>query len=328
MEQKRTLWILIAAGLFLCLVFGAAYFMSKANGSGKNINTISLDSPELWVAPNADYSDANVVEKKEEPKVENITEVPNSSEITQAESQEQMEVVNSLTQGLEYPEAGVSTAIAQVSDKNDSMNIYQTSETSSSKGTVTTTFDFTGGSNSVATVSAANKAAEDGLKKADSQRGQMAKTLDESTSRSKEETKVAIVTETPKTTVSVKSSTTVSSEPKIATSTVSAPKTTTTTATTTKTNSYSEPDRFWVQAASYSSKKKADEARSILDENQVQCEVFTYEMNGTLYYRVRVGPYTTKTEATYWKNQVDSLEQFADAGTYIVNSSAPIAKAN
>lgn len=326
MEQKRTLWILIAAGLFLCLVFGAAYFMSKANGSGNNNNTISLDSPELWVAPNADYSDANVVEKKEEPKVENITEVPNSSEITQAESQEQMEVVNSLTQGLEYPEAGVSTAIAQESDKNDSMNIYQTSEASSSKGTVTTTFDFTGGSNSVATVSAANKAAEDGLKKADSQRGQMAKTLDESTSRSKEEKKVASVKETVKTASSTKPSSTTSStvattpkveSPKTSASTVSKPAIIN-----------AEPDRFWVQAASYSSKKKADEARSILDENQVQCEVFTYEMNGTLYYRVRVGPYTTKTEATYWKNQVDSLEQFADAGTYIVNSSAPIAKAN
>ena len=49
-------------------------------------------------------------------------------------------------------------------------------------------------------------------------------------------------------------------------------------------------------------------------------------MDGKLYYRVRVGPYTTKTEAAYWKKQVDSLEQFADAGTYIVNSSAPIAK--
>ena len=31
------------------------------------------------------------------------------------------------------------------------------------------------------------------------------------------------------------------------------------------------PDRFWVQAASYSAKKNADEARSVLEQKKIQC---------------------------------------------------------
>jgi len=51
--------------------------------------------------------------------------------------------------------------------------------------------------------------------------------------------------------------------------------------------------------------------------------VFTYkDSKGNLFYRVRVGPYTTKSEAEYWKNRIEAIDLFAKSGSYITNSSA------
>lgn len=76
--------------------------------------------------------------------------------------------------------------------------------------------------------------------------------------------------------------------------------------------------RYWVQAASYTSKKTADIARATLDENRIPAEVFTYKDNkDKLYYRVRVGPYTTKSEAEYWKNRINQIPVFKDSKSYI-----------
>ena len=86
-------------------------------------------------------------------------------------------------------------------------------------------------------------------------------------------------------------------------------------------------DKFWVQAASYASKKSADEARSALESNKIPSEVFTYtDAKGKVFYRVRVGPYTTSSEAEYWKTQVAKIDRFADSQSYIVNSSAKATK--
>ena len=74
---------------------------------------------------------------------------------------------------------------------------------------------------------------------------------------------------------------------------------------------------YWVQVSSYAAKKNADEARAELDKNQIPCEVFTFTKDGKLYYRVRVGPYTTKKEAEYWKQRIDSIDMFKGAGSYV-----------
>ena len=128
------------------------------------------------------------------------------------------------------------------------------------------------------------------------------------------------------TTTSAKTTTTTTSTKTASTTSTgsASSKKTSSASSSSKTTSTAAADRFWVQAASYSSKKNADEARELLDKNGIQCEVFTFtDSKGTLFYRVRVGPYTTKSEAEYWKQQIDAIELFAKAGTYITNSSAP-----
>lgn len=79
-----------------------------------------------------------------------------------------------------------------------------------------------------------------------------------------------------------------------------------------------ETTKYWVQCAAYTSKKTADQARSKLDENRIPAEVFTYQDGkNNLFYRVRVGPYTTKSEAEYWKNRIAQIDSFKSAQSYI-----------
>ena len=92
-------------------------------------------------------------------------------------------------------------------------------------------------------------------------------------------------------------------------STASAPKT--------------EPKKtqYWVQVAAYSNKKGAEGARSILDENKIPSDIFTYRDNkDKLYYRVRVGPYTTKSEAEYWRTRIIKISDIENASDSYITS--------
>ncbi len=79
--------------------------------------------------------------------------------------------------------------------------------------------------------------------------------------------------------------------------------------------------QYWVQVTSLSSKKSADAAREILEENKIAADVFTYENNKKqLFYRVRVGPYTTKSEAEYWRNKIAKIESFSASESYVTST--------
>ena len=68
-------------------------------------------------------------------------------------------------------------------------------------------------------------------------------------------------------------------------------------------------------------KKYADEARSILESNKITSEVFTFtDTKGKTFYRVRIGPYVTKSEAEYWQSRVAMIDKFADSKSIIVNT--------
>jgi len=82
-----------------------------------------------------------------------------------------------------------------------------------------------------------------------------------------------------------------------------------------------QPDQFWVQVASFTGKKNAEDARTALAEQKINGEVFTYQdSKGTIYYRLRVGPYKTKSEAEYWHKIIKEIEQFDGTDSYVVNS--------
>lgn len=96
-----------------------------------------------------------------------------------------------------------------------------------------------------------------------------------------------------------------------------------TVAKTTTTVAKAEPKKtqFWVQVAAYSNKKGAEGARSVLTSNKIPSDIFTYKDNkDNLFYRVRVGPYTTKSEAEYWRSRIIKIDTFAKAESYVTST--------
>ena len=85
----------------------------------------------------------------------------------------------------------------------------------------------------------------------------------------------------------------------------------------------SEPKKtqFWVQVAAYSNKKGAEGAREVLDSNKIPADIFTFKDNkDKLFYRVRVGPYTTKSEAEYWRTRIIKIDEFSKAESYVMST--------
>ena len=81
--------------------------------------------------------------------------------------------------------------------------------------------------------------------------------------------------------------------------------------------------QYWVQAASFANKNGADAARSVLDENKIPADVFTYkDSKGKVFYRVRIGPYVTKSEAEYWRTRVAQINDFKSGESYITQTSS------
>jgi hypothetical protein len=95
----------------------------------------------------------------------------------------------------------------------------------------------------------------------------------------------------------------------------------TTTAKVTKTPAKPKVVQYWVQVTSLKSKKSAENAREVLDENKITADIFTYkDKKDQLFYRVRVGPYTTKSEAEYWQSKIAKIDTFASSSSYITST--------
>lgn len=67
---------------------------------------------------------------------------------------------------------------------------------------------------------------------------------------------------------------------------------------------------YWIQLASLTDKLKAEKAREDLNEKMISPEIFTKEIDGKTYYRLRIGPYKTKQEADYWLAKVKEMKGF------------------
>ncbi len=67
---------------------------------------------------------------------------------------------------------------------------------------------------------------------------------------------------------------------------------------------------YWIQAAAPTERRFAESAREKLATNKISSDIFTTQKDGVTYYRVRIGPYKTKTEAEYWLNLVQEDPTF------------------
>lgn len=298
MEQKRTLWIVAAVGVFLLVVLGAALILytpqskpaTVANSRGTNNGTAS--NGWISLAPSAQLPDSSSAEENKE-------------------FQEPQEFLPEDIQNSEKPEF-----------RTDEINIYTEKANVYSENTDLNKL----GENATVTKSADEVPAEKNSKST-------ATTIDltesEKTSAAKS-TKPSVSNAEPKKAVSAVSSKEKTVQPKAASKTEqkTAPKTVKTetkkpVSVASKTAAKPEPEivQYWVQVTALTSRKAADEARSKLDENQITADVFTYtDSKKQLFYRVRVGPYTTKSEAEYWRTKISKIDSFKNTSSYITST--------
>jgi DedD protein len=67
---------------------------------------------------------------------------------------------------------------------------------------------------------------------------------------------------------------------------------------------------YWIQAGSYTSKTSAEEVRDTLAKKGFSSRITLKEVEGTRYYRVRIGPYRKKAEADKFLGWVREIKRF------------------
>ena len=288
MEQKKTLWIIVSVGAFLLAVLGAALIFYKPSGN-MNVQPVNMavENPNTngWSnSANANQQEnTSITDVK---KVDDMVVLSNNTSIYEVEKQDIAKNPTGTTFNLND---GTSEIKTEPANNTPNINITVNIPEQILKEDRTTT--KTSDSESIYITSnyyVENKIQESkvDVKKLEKEEKQKAR-------------KVVEKTETVK----------VTSKP-----------------VAKKVEKQSAPKekgvtRYWVQVASYSNKKGAENARSILDENKIPSDIFTYtDTKNNLFYRVRIGPYTTKSEAEYWKTRIEEIDFFKTSQCYVTTT--------
>lgn len=281
MEQKRTLWIVAAVGVFLLVVLGAALILytpqSKQATIANSRVTNSSTASNGWIslAPSAPLQTSTNPDEKvdEESSVLSDKEIPNpaKTELRTEEVNIYAENANVYSEKTELNKLGENATVkAENSEKPTTIVLTEpekTAEAKTSKPEV---------SKPRSNVAVKNSVSEKQKAPAKPEHKNTEKTAKTEQNKS------------------------VSAKPSV-----------------------KEPEivQYWVQVTALTSRKSADEARNKLGENQITADVFTYTDNKKqLFYRVRVGPYTTKSEAEYWRTKISKIDSFQNSSSYITST--------
>ena len=306
MEQKRTLWIMAAVGVFLLVVLGAALILySPTARSSQTIATVSPSNKQTsngWVSL-APAENETTIPQTKMPATEVLSE--------QANEVPQQNVINSEEKITRVAELTVYADKATIISNNpNEMNNVVATVPSSVPEQKTAEQTHHTVINNTTTIDINPVISE---KPVVTPKNELTKNTIETTSKKVAEKPV--VKQVAKKEVSKPDS-----KPKKVTSTKTTTSTTTT-AKVTKTPAKPKVVQYWVQVTSLKSKKSAENAREVLDENKITADIFTYkDKKDQLFYRVRVGPYTTKSEAEYWQSKIAKIDTFASSSSYITST--------
>jgi DedD protein len=81
---------------------------------------------------------------------------------------------------------------------------------------------------------------------------------------------------------------------------------------------------YWIQAASFTSRGRADELKQSLAEKGVAALIVVKDISGKSYYRLRIGPYSVKAEAEDWLSRLKGFPGCGEA--YVSRTMAQKAK--
>lgn len=301
MEQKKTLWIIAAVSVFLLVVMGAAMIIfNQSAGTSRRVASIKPVEKTAQVSSQSGWTNNTAAENPatSSPQVSDMFVVSENTtvlDLGQASSSVAANDTQSTTIDLNALKRELA-ADATLDKPNPQNNINITVNLTDKENTarveeapvVLTTEYYTG------------KAKE-------------AEEAEKANAVKKTESAVAKASPAP---ASTKTSTSKTSTAKSTSS--SSTKAASSSASTTKTSTVT---RFWVQVAAYSNKKTAENARSVLSDKKINSDIYTYEdAKSKLFYRVRVGPFTTKSEAEYWQSKIVEISDFAKAGSYVTST--------
>lgn len=329
MEQKRTLWIIAAVGVFLLVVLGAALILyspaarSKQTIANYKNETRHEPGDNGWIslAPaeektDSDYLNQNdfsndfSMDKKQNEIQKSIsgTGKENSANTNENAANESAKNENS---------SGNVTRIGELTVyvDNVTLNKNQNAENRTESGTIlnqnderTTTIDLTSskssGNENTGIISSADRNTKTASQTAKTESKTQVKNETQNVSQVKQKVSVAAAGTNAKSAQNTQKTNASSNS----NANAAAKKVSTTT-------------QYWVQVTSLTSRKNADEAREVLGENKIPADVFTYtDSKNRLFYRVRVGPYTTKSEAEYWQTRIAKIEGFKDSQSYVAQT--------
>ena len=312
MEEKRILWISAAVGIFLLIVIGAAWILYAPHKNADSASALTREQGEnTWIlTPQA--SGSAVAETPNREASDTDREVPAHPAGTAPT------VLPSDTAALNAPSGSMNTV------QSNDLTIISNNTTVLAKDGVTT-IDLTASGRApeqqVIEAPAGSQNAPDVKTVVPAQSGNELRATETAQTQSVKPatagTQSAQSTQTQKNAPSAQKAAAAKPANSAAKNT-GKPK-----AAAAKTASV--PDRFWVQAASFTDKENAENARSILASEKIPAEVFTYrDKSGKTFYRLRVGPYTTESEAQYWNSRIKLIEHFSSAQSYVTNSSKPL----
>ena len=239
MEQKRTLLIVAAVGIFLLVVLGAAIILNSASSAASKtqVETPAVQVTSDWITPQSQISTISSAQDLNGDG-ENIAESDSASGIITTDTPMTSDG------GVIFPASSSYTSTGSDGSVSSSLSV--------ASGTPTTTVQITQNSYSAQPAQP-----------------------------------VTVITPKPAPATPKPAPAAEKSAP--------APKKV---ATPTK--------KFWVQVGSFSKKSGADSTRQSLSAQGIQSEIFTYNADGgTTGFRVRVGPYQTRSEAEYWMKLVE-----------------------
>ena len=324
MEQKKTLWIIAATGIFLLVVVGAALILYSPSLHQPSGLQAGFDPSSGWIS-----STKTSVTPIQDSTLSFNTETPAETEKTSATNNDLTlsPFVNSANSEASKPAQNSENFV-----RADKLTVISDNATVYSTGT--TTIDL----NSLKSSPNGGIIAKNERTASQINSNRIAEPLPPPPVREETVTEnyyappapVAKAAPAPKATAQApkastpaKSTSTAKAPAKTSTkstATASAKPTKSATAAKVASTAKKAPDSFWVQAAAYTSKRNADEARTTLESNKIPSEVFTFtDSNGKTFYRVRVGPYVTKSEAEYWQTRIGMIDKFASSKSVIVN---------
>ena len=288
MEQKRTLWILAAVGVFLLVVLGAALILYSPSA---RINQTAVAARKANESSNGWISLAPSVQPVPLEPVQPIAERQDSEIPSVERGEADIPADNTNIEEIE------KTRIAKVGDMTviaENATVYNLNPTGNADNTyVPPAYKPSEESTTISVLSERGEQSPV-VPKSEAAKNAVEKTADKRIAARNESSGTA------KKPAAEKNAPAKS----VAKSAVVAAK-----------------KQYWVQVTSLTSKKSADEARAVLDENKISADVFTYEDGKKrLFYRVRVGPYTTKAEAEYWQAKITKIDMFSSTSSYVTST--------